>query len=88
MEPQSTQSTQSTQIESTVNRLSERIIGCALTVQCTLGVGLLYENALAHELRKAGLASRNNMEWPFGMAASRLANMPRTCWPSTRSWWS
>jgi len=42
-----------------VNRLSGRIIGCALTVQCTLGVGFLekvYENALAHELRKAGLA--------------------------------
>jgi GxxExxY protein len=42
-----------------VNRLSERIIGCALAVQNVLGVGFLekvYENALAHELRKAGLA--------------------------------
>jgi len=35
------------------------VIGAALTVSNTLGVGFLekvYENALAHELRKAGLA--------------------------------
>jgi GxxExxY protein len=34
------------------------IIGCALTVASALGTGFLekiYENALAHELRKAGL---------------------------------
>jgi GxxExxY protein len=39
--------------------LSERIIGCAFTVSNTLGSGFLekvYEDALAHELRKAGLA--------------------------------
>ena len=39
--------------------MSERIIGCAFTVLNTLGTGFLekvYENALAHELRKAGLA--------------------------------
>lgn len=38
--------------------LTERIIGCAYTVLNTLGAGFLekvYENALAHELRKAGL---------------------------------
>lgn len=38
--------------------LTERIIGCAYTVLNTLGPGFLekvYENALAHELRKAGL---------------------------------
>jgi len=37
--------------------LTGRIIGCAFTVSNTLGVGFLekvYENALAHELRKAG----------------------------------
>lgn len=37
--------------------LTERIIGCAYTVANTLGPGFLekvYENALAHELRKAG----------------------------------
>jgi len=41
-----------------LNKLSERIIGCAFTVSNALGVGFLekvYENALAHELRKAGL---------------------------------
>jgi GxxExxY protein len=40
------------------DRLSERIIGCAFRVMNTLGSGFLekvYENALAHELRKAGL---------------------------------
>jgi len=42
----------------TINETTERIIGCAYTVQNVLGVGFLekvYENALAHELRKAGL---------------------------------
>jgi GxxExxY protein len=41
-----------------LNKLSERIIGCAFAVSNALGVGFLekvYENALAHELRKAGL---------------------------------
>ena len=38
--------------------LTERIIGCAFAVANALGPGFLekvYENALAHELRKAGL---------------------------------
>jgi len=46
-------------VEDRVNLLSKRIIGCALTVLHTLGTGFLekvYENALLHELRKAGLA--------------------------------
>jgi GxxExxY protein len=41
-----------------LNRISERVIGCAFVVSNTLGVGFLekvYENALAHELRKAGV---------------------------------
>ncbi|PPQ28871.1 GxxExxY protein [Rhodopila globiformis] len=40
------------------NDLSNRIIGCALLVSNKLGSGFLekvYENALAYELRKAGL---------------------------------
>jgi len=40
------------------NRVTEKIIGCAFTVGNKLGSGFLekvYENALAHELRKAGL---------------------------------
>jgi GxxExxY protein len=38
--------------------LSESVIGCAWTVQRTLGCGFLekvYENAMVHECRKAGL---------------------------------
>jgi GxxExxY protein len=45
--------------EAVPNDLTERIIGCALTVSNALGAGFLekvYENALAHELRKAGIA--------------------------------
>jgi GxxExxY protein len=45
--------------EAEVNRLSERVIGCAFQVINTLGAGFLeqvYENALAHEPRKAGLS--------------------------------
>ncbi len=44
--------------ETGVNRLSERIIGCAFQVINTLGAGFLEkvnENALAHELRRSGL---------------------------------
>ena len=40
-------------------RISERIIGGAITVANALGTGFVekvYENALAHELRKAGFA--------------------------------
>ena len=42
-----------------VNDLSKRVIGCALVVATTLGSGFVekvYENALAYELRKRGLA--------------------------------
>lgn len=41
-----------------LNPITEKIIGCAYIVSNTLGVGFLekvYENALAHELRKSGL---------------------------------
>jgi GxxExxY protein len=41
-----------------LNDLSGRVIGCAFTVLNTLGAGFLekvYENALAQELREAGL---------------------------------
>jgi len=39
--------------------ITEKIIGCAYTVANTLGSGFLekvYENALAHEMRKTGLS--------------------------------
>ena len=41
-----------------INQITEKIIGCAYAVSNGLGVGFLekvYENALAHELRKSGL---------------------------------
>jgi GxxExxY protein len=44
--------------ETELNRLSTLTVGCALVVANTLGPGFLekiYENALAHELRKAGI---------------------------------
>jgi GxxExxY protein len=59
MEPQNTLNTQMDSYEDRVNLLSKRIIGCALTVLHGLGTGFLekvYENALLHELRKAGLS--------------------------------
>ncbi len=44
--------------QSEMSQLTERVIRCALAVSNTLGCGFLekvYENALAHELRKAGI---------------------------------
>jgi GxxExxY protein len=44
--------------EEKLNALTEKIIGAAFKVSNTLGCGFLekvYENALAHELRKTGL---------------------------------
>jgi GxxExxY protein len=41
-----------------MSQLTEKVIRCAFTVSNTLGCGFLekvYENALTHELRKAGL---------------------------------
>ncbi|HWE00982.1 MAG TPA: GxxExxY protein [Tepidisphaeraceae bacterium] len=41
-----------------LNRITEIIIGCAFKVHNVLGTGFsgrVYENALAHDLRKAGL---------------------------------
>ena len=43
-----------------LNELSGRVIGCTFTVLNTLGAGFLekvYENALAYELRAAGLSA-------------------------------
>ena len=45
--------------ETVLDHLTDRIIGSALTVSNALGAGFLekvYENALAQELRRAGLA--------------------------------
>ena len=46
--------------------LTERVIGCAYTVSNTLGHGCLekvYENSLAHELRKAGMQVEQQKEF-------------------------
>ena len=56
--------------EDVLNGLSERIIGCAFQVSNTLGCGFLekvYENALAHELRKNGLQVVQQRLFKFGM---------------------
>jgi GxxExxY protein len=47
-----------------LNSLTERIIGCAYRVGRVLGPGFLervYENALAHELRKTGLKTEQQL---------------------------
>ena len=44
--------------ESELNALSEKVIGCSYSISNKLGCGFLekvYENALAHEIRKLGL---------------------------------
>ena len=44
--------------QNNINTLTEKIIGCAFRVHNTLGCGFLekvYENALAHELKKNSL---------------------------------
>ncbi len=44
-----------------LNEVTKRIIGCAYAVSNALGAGFLekvYENAMAHELRKAGLRAQ------------------------------
>jgi GxxExxY protein len=48
-----------------MDRLSEKIIGCAYKVSNGLGAGFLekvYENALAYELRKAGLTAEQQRD--------------------------
>jgi len=50
--------TESRDKDSSLNEVTHRILGCAFTVSNQLGCGFLekvYENVLAHELRKAGL---------------------------------
>ena len=49
-----------------MSQLTERVIRCAFAVSNTLGCGFLekvYGNALAHELRKAGLNVQQ--QWPI-----------------------
>src|SRR5438309_10356988 len=51
--------------EHRLNAITEKVIGCAYRVSNTLGCGFLekvYENALAHELRKSGLQVSQQQE--------------------------
>jgi len=52
------------ELRNRINDTAEKVIGCAFTVSNTLGIGFLekvYENALAHELRKAGLSVQQQL---------------------------
>jgi GxxExxY protein len=45
-------------VDKRINEVTRRVIGCAFAVSNALGAGFLekvYENALAHELRKGGM---------------------------------
>lgn len=51
-----------------VNGITQKVIGCAFTVSNTLGIGFVekvYENALVHATRKAGL--RVNQQFPINV---------------------
>ncbi len=53
--------------EEQINAITERVIGCAFRVGNVLGYGFLekvYENAPAHELRKAGFEVRQQLPIP------------------------
>jgi GxxExxY protein len=63
--------------------LTEAILGAAFKVLNTLGAGFLekvYENALALELRKAGLVVECQRPSPFGTKGRQLATIWRTWW--------
>ena len=48
-----------------LNSVTSTVIGCAYRVANTLGCGFLekvYENALAHEIRKAGLLAQQQCQ--------------------------
>jgi len=68
--------------EAELNQITERIIGCAYTVANTLGCGFLekvYDNALAHELRKSGMAVEPQYAVPVhydGRRGWRLCGRP------------
>ncbi len=56
-----------------LNEITEKVIGCAFAVSNGLGSGFLekvYENALAHEMRKEDLMSANSTGYRSDMTAS------------------
>lgn len=60
-----------------MSQLTEKVIRGAFTVSNTLGCGFLekvYENALAHELRKAGM----QVEQQYGITVYFISVYPRS----------
>lgn len=58
-----------------INKVTETIIGCAIEVHRILGPGLLesaYEECLCHELARAGLGFRRQVEMPLAYKTVRL----------------
>lgn len=75
--------------EVVVNQISERIIGCAFRVMNTLGIGFLekvYENALAHELRTAGLRVTQQQAISVGYNGITSGITRPICWSRARLW--
>ncbi len=61
--------------EQALNKLTERIIGCAIEVHRQLGPGLLesvYESALAVEFELAGLAYQRQVSFPIIYKGRRI----------------
>ena len=64
----------------------EKIIGCAMKVHSSLGPGFVetvYQNALAHELRKAGLRFERGKPILVYYDGVAVASFPPTCWSRT-----
>jgi GxxExxY protein len=60
-----------------LNKLTEKIIGCAIEVHKTLGPGLLesiYENALCFELTISGIAYNKQVKIPIVYKGSDLGD--------------
>jgi hypothetical protein len=73
-----------------LDEISERVIGCAFTVANALGTGFLekvYENALAHELTKAGLMVRQQIAIGVEYDGVTLAPTPPAFWWKMPCWW-
>jgi len=65
-----------------LDKLTERIIGCAYKVSNTLGIGFVekvYENACVHEMRKAGLKVCQQYPVKVVYDNTLVVNSLRTC---------
>ena len=74
---------------SELNELSGRVIGCAFTVINTLGAGFLekvYENALAFEVRAAGLSVVQQYGAKVHYKDILVGDYFVICWSTTCCW--